>query len=277
MKRKKTISKNPKPQGKRSQTRLGEKPVKLESTLAVSPLALKPAINYWHLNQGRIVGFCILMLLLWVTYLMFYLPDFYLYKASVSGNRVLTEQEIYSAANIDSLSVFWIDPVQVKANIEALPNIKTAQISLTLPANLGIEVEERLPTVIWQTGQATWWIDSEGLFVPPRDQVAINDDRLHIVDLDQRPIEAGHRIDLSIVHGAQIINKFKPEIQDLQYRNHLGLIYYTAEGWPVYVGETLNLEAKLRVADALRADLMARGVVPSFIDVRNPLRSFYVE
>ncbi|MEM7032942.1 MAG: FtsQ-type POTRA domain-containing protein [Chloroflexota bacterium] len=277
MKRKTTISKPSKLKGQRSKTRLGENAVLLETSVSTSPLSIQPAMAYWNANRGRILGLSLAVLLVWIAYLVFTLPDFYIYEANIHGNRVLTQAEIYEAADIDTLSAFWVNPAQVKANIEALPNIKTADIFLTLPANLTIAVQEREATIIWRSGTETWWVDEEGLCVPPRGEIEQGTEKLEIIDLDERPIQANDRVDISIVQGAQIIHKLKPDLQALQYRQQHGLIYETAESWPVYLGRAQNLEAKIQVADAMRVDLLTRQVTPAFIDVRNPLRIVYRE
>jgi cell division protein FtsQ len=263
--------------GRRSQTRLGARPIRLETSVPNSILTLKPAIKFWQVNRSRIVGLLVLAFLAWIMYLLFDLDDFYVYEAEIKGNHVLTAEEIYAASGVDSQSVFWLNPQEIAANVEILPNIKTARIYLTLPANLTIEVEERQPEVIWQTGDDIWWIDNEGLFVPPRNETEVDENRLRIVDRDGFPVRANDRLDLSIVRGAQIVHEHKPEIKDFMYTRQYGLIYQTPTGWPVYLGRSNDLPAKLIVAQALQADLLARQVTPLFIDVRNPSRAIYKE
>lgn len=277
MKRKVTSNKKSKTSGKRSATRLGVKRSKMEASKPKSALGIKPAIAYWKLNQSRFFGLCVLVLFVWVLYLTFSVGDFFVYSAEIRGNRILAAEEIYAASQVDSLSVFWVNPKTVKANVEALPNIKTADVSLTLPSNLRIDVVERSPEIIWKTGDAVWWIDNEGTFVPPRAEVPVDDKRLHIIDAEGRPIQANDQIDLSIVRGAQLVQQQKPDIYELLYTQQHGLIYRTPEGWPVYLGRSKNVDAKLLVADSVRYDLLAREVTPTFIDVRNPLRAVYKE
>jgi cell division protein FtsQ len=262
---------------RRSERRLGAPPQKMESSIPWSIFAVKPAITFWQINQSRIAGLMVLLLCLWIIYLMFDRDAFYVYGAKIEGNRILNSAEIYAASQADNLSVFWINPAIVKANIEALPNIKTARVKVTLPANLFIKVEERHPEVLWQTGDSIWWIDNEGTFVPPRQRPDESQDRLRIVDGDAQPVKASDKIDLSIIRGAQIVNEHKPEVTELFYTQAYGLLYFTPEGWPVYMGENINMQAKLLAADAVRTDLLARNVVPAFIDMRNPLRVVYQE
>ena len=269
------------PRKRRSQTRLGSATVPtskvMETSVPKAMLATRSPFRPRRIKRSRIAGVLACLLFLWIIYLLFELPDFYIYSAHIQGNRVLNPQEIYDASGVHSQSIFWVNPAQITRNIEQLPNIKRAEVYLTLPANLVIKVEERLPEVLWQTGEQVWWIDNEGLFVPPRTEAGLNDGRLRIIDQDHATAQPRKQIDVALVHSAQMVHNQHPEIKTLYYSQHHGLSYLTAEGWPIYLGASQNIAAKLLVGQAVQADLLARGVTPNFIDVRNPLRAIYEE
>lgn len=263
---------------RRSTRRLGDAPQVLENRASALPLTTQPALTFWHIHQSHIIGVAVLLMCLWIIYLLFATETFYVSTANIEGNRILTAQEIYNAAQIDALSVFWVNPQTVKQNIEAMTNIKSARVNVTLPANVTITIEERQPEIVWQTGQTQWWVDSEGLVVPPRPtETENNQSRLHITDLDNNPVKEKDQISLSIVQGAQLVHHQKPEIVELFHSRTYGLVYLSPEGWTIYLGDAGNIPAKLASADAIRADLQLRDVTPSFIDVRNPLRVVYQE
>ncbi|RME46615.1 MAG: FtsQ-type POTRA domain-containing protein [Caldilineae bacterium] len=262
---------------RRSARRLGASPQVMENRAAAPPLGLGPALAFWQVNRSRITGAMVLLLCLWILYLLFTSDAFYVYGAQIEGNHILSDGEIYAAAAIEGWSVFWVNPRQVRANLEALPNVKEARVRVALPARVTIEVAERQPEVVWQTGDTAWWIDNEGTFVPPRADGGANQNRLRIIDLDNRPVQANDRIDLTIVRGAQIVREHKPEVSELYYTQAIGLVYVTPEGWPIYLGDSGQMAAKIRVAEAVRTDLLARNVSPLFVDVRNPRRVVYQE
>lgn len=260
---------------RRSQRRLGTAPQPLHTTATHSSLAVQPATSFWRVNGSRTIGGMVLLLCLWIIYLLFSDSGFYVYGAVVEGNRILGTEEIYQASQIDTLSVFWVNPNTIKANVEALPNVKTAHVKVTLPANVVISIEERQPAVIWQTGDNMWWIDNEGFFVPPRESQETEQKQLRIIDYDAYPVRPNDQVDLRIIRGAQLVHEHTPDINELLYTRAFGLVYITPEGWPVYLGEADNIAPKLTVAEAVRADLLTREVIPKFIDVRNPLRVVY--
>ncbi len=261
---------------RRSERRLG-KPQVMESRTVVSAFAVRPALSFWQMNNSRIIGLLTLLLFVWVGYLLFRYDSFYVYTADIQGNHILSAEEIYAASQVHTLSVFWIDPKTAKRNVESLPNVKNAQVKVTLPANVRIEVEERQPEVVWQSGEDLWWIDNEGTFVTPKEGVEVAAGRLRIVDTDERKVRVNDTIDTAIIRGAQIVHEQKPEVEQIYHSQYYGLYYFTPEGWPVILGKASNIPVKLAVADAMIADLQTRQITPAFVDVRNPRRGVYRE
>jgi len=259
---------------RRSERRLG-KTQTLESRTVVSAFAVRPALGFWQMNSSRIIGLLTLLLFVWIGYLLFRYDAFYVYTADIQGNHILGADEIYAASGVHTLSVFWIDPKTVKNNVERLPNVKSARVKVTLPANVRIEVEERQPEVVWQSGEDLWWIDNEGTFVTPKEGVEAAAGRLRIIDTDERKVRVNDTIDTAIIRGAQIVHEQKPEVEQIYHSEYYGLYYFTLDGWPVILGKASNIPTKLAVADAMISDLQIRQITPTFIDVRNPRRGVY--
>ncbi len=265
---------------RRSERRLGLNVATMESNVSSSPLAIKPVIIYWQVYYPRVLSGMLCLLCIWIIYLLFHFDTFYITNATIIGNNVLTNQEIYAASQINGNSVFVIAPSMVKANIEALPNVKTAHIQLDMPANIIIQVEERQPEVLWRTGDRLWWIDEEGTFVPPRIAQRTEEaqkERLLIIDMDETSVRANDQIDYTIIQAAQVVHGHKPETKEMFYSNEHGLIFTTEEGWRVYLGNGNNIHSKVFYADMTIHDLLSRNITPDFIDVRNPWRVVYKE
>jgi cell division septal protein FtsQ len=201
-------------------------------------------------------------------------PSFYVYRAEIEGNFALSAREIYSASGINSQNVFWLNPSKVSAKIEALPNIKSADVSVALPSQVVIKVVERQPQLLWQVQDTVWWVDQEGTIVPPRANV---DGMLRIIDDDRQPVEVGYQIDPIIIRGAQALRILAPNVSVIRHTRAQGLIVATPEGWPVYLGDGSDMRAKLIVLSTLMVDLREKNMVPSFINLRNPLRPVYKE
>jgi cell division protein FtsQ len=256
----------------RSALRLGVRTINYETTIFQPRLSLTPVLKFWQTRGAKLSGVFILAVLGGVLYMLFSSPLFFVYEAEIKDNEAVSSREIYLASRVDSQSVFWLNPTEVAERITALPNIKSASISISLPAKVVIEVVERRPELLWQTGDTIWWVDQEGTIVPPKGDLA---GMLRVIDDDRQPVEAGYRIDPKIVKGAQTLRVLAPSVSIIRYSRSQGLTVATPEGWPVYLGNGTQVKAKLVVLTAVLADLKERNVAPAYIDVRNPLRPVY--
>jgi len=261
---------------RRSEMRLGTQTINYETTATRPALSVTPILKFWQLRGASIAGIVVLVLLGWVFYSLFATPSFYVYGATIKGNSAVSAREIYTVSQIDSQSIFWVNPAQVAARVSALPNIKSAQVSVALPAHVVIDVVERRTPLLWQAGEQVWWVDQEGTIVPPRDNVD-DSDMLRIIDDDRQPLEVGYQIDPTIIKGAQALRLLAPDVSVIRHTRALGLIVATPEGWPVYLGDGSEMRAKLIVLSKLLADVREENVTPSYIDLRNPLRPVYKE
>ena len=257
---------------RRSELRLGIKSIDYQSTPSGPAISLIPVLNFWPRYGARLAGLLTLLLLLWLTYFLFSTPAFFVYGAEIEGNMAVSTGEIYAASGIDSQSIFWISSAEVVDRIMAVPNIKSASVTVALPARVKIEVVERQPELLWQTGESVWWVDHEGTIVPPKENI---EGMLRIIDDDQQPVSPGQQIDPNIIKGTQRLRRFAPNISLIRYSRANGLTVATPEGWPVYLGAGEEIEAKLVVLTAVLADLKARNITPAYLDMRNPLRPVY--
>lgn len=263
---------NTKKRRRRSELRLGIPTSNYEATAYQPHLSMAPTLNFWHVRGAKVLGFLVLLGLGWIGYTVFTTPTFFVYTAEIRGNTAVSAREIYSMSGIDSQSIFWINPAAVVKRITQLPNIKTANVTLVLPAKVIIEVTERRPELVWQTGQTVWWVDQEGTVLPPKADLT---GMLRIIDDDKQTLEPGYQIEANIVDGAQTLRVLVPEVAVMRYSKSLGLTVATPEGWPVYLGDGHDIKAKLVVLTAVLADLKERNITPAYIDMRNPLQPIY--
>jgi len=265
----------PRRRRRRSEMRLGVTPINYEyEATAVRPrLKITPVLKFWQARGTKLTGLVVLILLGWTFYTLFSEPRFFVLGAEIHGNVAVSTQEIYAISGIDSQSIFWVNPAKVVEQITSIPNIKSATVSVALPGEVVITVVERRPELLWQSGDTIWWVDQEGIIVPPKDETDAG--MLRIVDDDLQQLEAGYQIDPAIVEGAQTLHLLVPDVAVMRYSRSQGLAVSTPEGWPVYLGDGSEIKAKLVVLTALLADLQDRNITPVMIDVRDPLRPFY--
>jgi cell division protein FtsQ len=257
---------------RRSEMRLGAESTQFNTVATHPGFSIAPVFKFWQMRGVRLSGLVILAVLAWLLYWLFTTPQFFVYGAEIKGNQALSNMEIYRASGVDSQSVFWINPATVAAQVAAMPNIKSAEVSVDLPARVSIKVVERQPELLWQIGENIWWIDEEGTVVPPKTEV---EGMLRIIDDDLQPLEAGYQVDPNIIAGAQALRLLAPNVTVIRHTRAKGLIVATPEGWPVYLGDGSEMRAKLMVLSALVPDLREEEQPPLYIDLRNPLRPVY--
>lgn len=251
------------------ESRVGSKTLRF-STAATAKTRARPKI---HFSTAKIAGIVVLLAALVGVYMLFGTDTFYVYSADINGNHVLSYQELYETAGIDSLSVFWVNPRAVQANIETLDYVKSASVKVSLPATVHISVEERLPQVLWRSGDGLWWVDNDGVFLPAKADATATGIELQIEDIDGLPAT---QIDPRIIRAAQRVHHQKPDIDHLYFQHEIGLVYSNASGWIIYLGkEDTNIAAKLQVADAVTKKLLSEKITPTFIDVRDPQHVVY--
>ncbi len=263
-----------KPKLRRSEIRLGKRTI-YQTTTVFPRVSLVPLLDSLQAQRDKLVAIFGLTLLIWAVYSLFSQPQFFVYSAQIQGNEAVSMQEIYYAAGIDTKSIFWLNPTTIEANITALPNVKSASVTVRLPAEITISVVEHRPELLWQTGDEVWWVDDEGIVVPPRSEETAG--MLRIVDNDQQPLEVGYQIDPTIVKGAQMLQLLVPGLVEIRHGRQHGLTVATPEGWPVYLGDGREIRRKLVSLTAVLAHLKQEKLNPIAIDVRNPLRPFYKE
>jgi cell division septal protein FtsQ len=243
-----------------------------EASLARPSLSLTPVLNFWQARGVKLTGIVVLAALFWGLYTLFTAPAFFVYGAEIRGTAALSTREIYLVSGIDSQNIFWLNPTIIARQVMTLPNIKSATAAISLPARVVITVVERKPQLLWQTGDKIWWVDEDGIIVPPRTEV---EDMLKIIDDDLTPMEVGYQIDPNIIGGAQALRLLAPEVSLVRHTRAQGLVVSTPEGWPVYLGDGSQMRAKLVVLSALLPDLREQEDPPLYIDVRNPLMPVY--
>lgn len=257
---------------RRSELRLGAQSIRMQPVVTGPTFSFGPMFKFWQLRGAKLSGLAALAGLGLALYWLFTSPVFFVYGAQITGNQAMSKMEIYRASGIDSQSVFWLSPAQVAARVAALPNVKSAQARISLPAHVAITVVERRPQVLWQTGDKVWWVDGEGTVVPPKTEM---EGMLKIIDDDLQPLEVGYQIDQTIISGAQALQLLAPNVTVIRHTRAKGLIVATPEGWPVYLGNGSDMRAKLMVLSALLPDLREEEQPPLYIDVRDPLRPVY--
>jgi cell division protein FtsQ len=223
----------------------------------------------WGNNSSRSKGGLLLSAALLATlallvYWFFATDDFYIYEIKVVGNRFVSSEEVFEASGLNELSIFWVEPKKVEEAVSNLTAVKSAKVRCYLPSEVIIEVVEREPQIVWQSGEARYWVDKEGVVLTIRGEI---EGMLLVEDVDEIALQPGERVDPRVVSSAKNLKLLFPEVSVLRYSRSKGIIFLYEGGWPIYLGIG-DMEEKVAILKAILQRLSAEGIKPEFIDLR---------
>jgi len=204
-------------------------------------------------------------------------PDFRVRQVSVSGNHLLSSDEVLSAAGVQGANVFWIRRADIAARVRRLPAARGVEVRVSLPGRVDLVVAERTPYVSWQTGDAVFLVDREGLVLSPR---APDQPLVVIHDLDGTQLAPGSRVDPGALRTVSALSRSLPkavgiEPSEYDYSRALGVEIQAPDGSRLRFGGDDGLEGKVATLVALRVTLGEDGGRPRLVDLRFPSRPYF--
>lgn len=254
----------------------------------------------------RMLSFVLFCAAFLAIYFIFSAPMFQVQQIETEGLLRLTSADLNAVLDIQGRSVAWIDAINAQAELmAAYPELKDVSIKVNLPNQLKIIATERQPVLAWQMDDHTYWVDNEGVLIPPRGEAA---DLLTIhasaapplvksLDIAEPVQETtvttsesktgfsvaqiegwGDQIDPAIVDAAFRLSLEIPAGTNILYNKSHGLGWKSEGGWDVYVGLTLtNIEYKLNAYNMLIAKLGEEGITPSMVSIEYLHAPYYRE
>jgi cell division septal protein FtsQ len=61
--------------------------------------------------------------------------------------------DLYQKINLDRLNIFWVEPESIRNALLTLPWVEEAQVEVTLPAAISVNVTEMSPVAVWVTNE----------------------------------------------------------------------------------------------------------------------------
>ncbi len=114
-----------------------------------------------------------------VTALLFWLltdDTFRVIEANVTFRGLQQADEAEVRAHLSDLerapNVFRVRASDIVRDLSQLTEVDAAHASVTLPARVTVELDEREPLFIWSNGEVSWLVDAEGMLFSPVDDVA---------------------------------------------------------------------------------------------------------
>jgi len=231
-------------------------------------------IDLSSLLTTRLVSFVLLLVVIGLAMWLVIDDRFYVNSMNVTGNERVKAAAIVEKSGVQGTHIFWLKPAEVAQHLlEALPSIRSATLTCDFPADCTLNVEERQPVVAWQYGNALTWIDADHVAFAAEGK---NTKPLITIEATHGPaLFPGQRADQQLIEAALAVAQTMPDIQRYRYTAEYGLEFTDVRGFPVYLGLGSNMADRVMIWQALQAKLVAKKILPAFVDVREPLAPFY--
>ncbi len=236
----------------------------------------------WRLISGAIFLFSLAVVISFTS-----LSTFQVSAIQLRGAQRLTFESLQSQVDLVGTSIIRLDPDQIKSSIEErFHGLSSVNVSVSLPANVTIQVIERKPIILWQQENETLWIDAEGVMFPVNGEVEVlqtviatsdppSAPEVFTAEVDDETGEISHLLEQSypstteeFVQAVLSITEYIPEGSPLRYDHQFGLGWQDPNGWLVYFGrDTANIEMKLSEYQTIIGALENQNVIPSLISL----------
>ena len=252
--------------------------------LPVAPDAELRGISIPRPRLGpRLFSFFIVALLGTALYLAFNLPQLRAGPAQVTGNQMISAEEINSVLSIAGEPVFLLMPSKLETNLRlSFPELTSVNVDVTLPNVVSVQVSERTPVIRWEQGGSFTWISEDGVAFRPRGDMP---SLISVIALSAPPIEGNVSpdsltpapfISAEMVQAIKGLGGHVPPGVTILYDASFGFGWNDPRGWRVYFGtKASDVELKMRVYESLVNSLTQRGIQPALINVTYPSAPYY--
>lgn len=230
-----------------------------------------------YLSNSRVIAGIMLLVVAAVAAWFGLDSRFYVSSVTVTGATRTPQIDIARNSGLGGTHIVWVNAAETEAQIlRTTPSLKSAKVSCQLPAKCTLKVEERMPVVAWQFGQAVTWIDADAMTFKPLETK--EDLKLVTIEAIEGPaLMAGRPADPKVIAAALSVARLLSDVKRYRYSGARGLEFDDARGFPVYLGLADDMSDRVMIWKALRDNLIAREVQPKFVDIRYPLAPYYGE
>jgi hypothetical protein len=237
----------------------------------------------------RVVSFSLVVGLVWILNFLLTSPMFQVHSVELIGAWRLSVDEIARNLNLYDKPIFVLDPQHLEKELAVtFAELTDISVQIGLPAQVLINVNERVPMITWIYDSDSMWIDGNGYVFEPRGDV----EKLVVILANSPPplstpvATEDRSLETNLNHQGVISPEFieavftlkskAPEGTDLIYDAHHGLGWKDPQGWDVFFGLRVdNIQAKLLVYESIVDRLLSEDLIPALIDVEHVHAPYY--
>jgi cell division protein FtsQ len=193
--------------------------------------------------------------------------DFRVDTVVIRGNSIAYADSIVEQSEAIGQSVFRINTHTIADSVADHPVVDSAQVRVQLPGQVVVDVIEREPAIVWQTGERAVLIDEYGWVLAEGE----SDELPWVVELTGELPEPGEHVDPSRVAAVQYLDERLGSGGVLEFDEDDGFRAYLEDDRTVTFGNADELPVKMEVVSSLSTDEQDW----TRLDVRDPERPVY--
>ena len=202
-------------------------------------------------------------------------PFWRIRDVSIEGAHHVAVDTVVAASGLLDAQAFTASASRARDRLARLPAVRDAHVEIRVPDRARIVLSERVATLRWVSSATgvEWFVDADGVLFSSIDPRAAPD--LRVTD-EQRPRQAGDRIDPALVDAATKLARLGP--QDLRpdatsprvvlAASANGLVLRVAAGWEIRFGGAERIDDKIALAKRYLRENPLRKL--DYVDVRTP-------
>ncbi len=227
----------------------------------------------------KIVSLLLLAAVVASLYWMLASESFFIYREDVrfEGARYLTHEELFDACDIESWSIFWLDPAKIQDQVMRHPYVAEADVTIRWPAQIDIRIQEVRPVALWATDQQEYWLLDNGLALAPRESDLQPTVRIIDPSAEARiaNLEGDLQIDRRILTTVIYLSDRLSIVSEFWYNSLYGLNFSlpSNQAW-VQWGDGRKFEEKWAALQGLMPELVNARDEALTLNVMTPNRPF---
>lgn len=194
---------------------------------------------------------------------------------SIEGAYYMSPSRIRSIANLGGRQSYQIDPSEIEQKLEMHAEVLSAEVTLSWPNDLVIEIEERLPVLEWNDAGRSWLISADGLaYLRRSSPPELN--RVHSLN---SVLQIGETltpvIDPNVVQAALDLKARIGDGQDLIFDSEHGFGFQDGYGWMAFFGVDGDMGYKLEAYSKIVEILLQNRYPANLVSVEDVSAPYY--
>lgn len=185
---------------------------------------------------GRLPALIVALSLVIVLYGLLFSADYDVRTVQVDGAAIGDPGAIAERAAVMDESIFRINPQEAADRLASLPYVESVRVTVDFPAEVHIQVTERVPVAAWQAEGESHLVDASGNVLSPISSPAAGG--IPVIVSDGARVAPGDRVDSGQVRvvEALLASPLRDEIQRFSWKSSTGLTVHLSENRRALLG-----------------------------------------